>query len=147
MKKVFILICLVISSVLWSQKTIEFSEIEYYLKCETKPLLVYFYTDWCGICQIQSKQIEKDEELIELIDSQAYFVKFNAESTEEFELKGEFFQKSSSTYHDILFAIFDNAHPIHFPAWVVLSSDLEVIFQYFGLLSVEELKSILLKMR
>jgi thiol-disulfide isomerase/thioredoxin len=146
MKKVFILICLIISSVLWSQKIIEFSEIEYYLKCETKPLLVYFYTDWCGICQIQTMQIEKDKELIEFLETQVFFVKFNADSTKEFELKGEFFQKSPSTYHDILFAIFDNAHPIHFPAWVVLTPDFEVVFQYFGLLSVKELKSIILKM-
>jgi thiol-disulfide isomerase/thioredoxin len=146
MKKVFILICLIISSVLWSQKIIEFSEIEYYLKCETKPLLVYFYTDWCGICQIQTMQIEKDKELIELLETQVFFVKFNADSTEEFELKGEIFRKSPQSYHDVLLAIFDNSQEIHFPAWVVLSSDLQVIFQYFGLLSVEELKSIILKM-
>jgi thioredoxin-related protein len=146
MKKVFILICLIISSALWCQKMIEFGEIENYLKCETKPLIVYFYTDWCGICQIQTKQIEKDKELIELLKTQVFFVKFNADSTEEFELKGEIFRKSSQKYHDVLLAIFDNSQEIHFPAWVVLSPDFEVVFQYFGLLSVKELKSIILKM-
>ena len=43
---------------------IGFEELEDSLKIETRPVLIYFYTDWCVYCKKMDRNAFKDPEVI-----------------------------------------------------------------------------------
>lgn len=127
-----------------AQHSLNISEIENKLSQQPKYIVVELYTDWCGICAIQDKKIQKNEDLVSLLEKKFYYVKFNAESTESFVLNGHEFTNQNKI-QEFAKAISPDLNA--FPAWVIMNSDFEIIFQYNGLIEVEDLKAILLKLK
>jgi len=73
-------------------------EAEALSKKENKPLLIDFYTDWCGWCKKLDNTTYKDPEVIEYVNKYFYPVKFDAESKESYSFNGQTynFQPSGS---------------------------------------------------
>src|SRR5690606_31335511 len=103
------------------------------------------YTDWCGVCAIQDKKIRKNDELVSLLENEFYYVRFNAESKENFILNGIKFENKDSKIHEFAKAVSSDSNA--FPAWVIMNSEFEIIFQYNGLIEPKNLKSILLEIK
>lgn len=141
----FIMIFLTSFNLLNAQQTVSISELERKINDLPKNIVIEFYTDWCGICAIQQKKIEKDERLISMLENEFYFVKFNAESKESFILNGIEFENKENKIHDFAKAISGDSNL--YPGWAILNPKFEIIFQYNGLLDEEDLKYILLKLR
>lgn len=129
-----------ISSMLFGQEKLSIHDIEEKIQIENKPIFLSITTDWCGICRIQSQQISKDEELIELMNSKIYFVEFNAESTEKVKLKNHVFIKQPSQYHDLVIELLGDFNEISFPTWIILNQDFEILDVFSGLLRPKDLK-------
>ncbi|WP_084016422.1 thioredoxin fold domain-containing protein [Moheibacter sediminis] len=127
-----------------AQESISINEIESKLIQNKKYIIIELYTGWCGICAIQDKKIQKNDELIKLLENEVYHVKFDAESTESFILNGIKFENKNGKIHEFAKAISVDSNA--FPAWVIMNPKFEVIFQYNGLIETEDLKSILLKL-
>lgn len=142
--KILILIVLLNFNYLAAQESIPITEIETKLKENPKYIVIELYTDWCGICAIQNKKIQKSDDLVSLLENEFYFVKFNAESKEDFILNRIKFENKDGKVHEFAKAISSDSNA--FPAWVIMNSDFEIIFQYNGLIETENLKSILLKL-
>lgn len=124
-----------------AQKSHPISEIETKLSQTPKYTIIELYTDWCGVCAIQSKKINKNEELISLLEDKFYYIKFDAESKESFIFNKYQFQNKDQKIHD--FAKMISPDSISFPTWVIMSPDLEIVFRYYGLLEPEQLILIL----
>ncbi len=123
-----------------AQQNHSLSEIESKLSQSPKNLVIKFSTNWCGICAIQERKIRKDKKLIQILNEQFYYIELDAESSESFKFAGKEFNHRKNKMHE--FAMFLlNGSPVY-PAWVILNSDLEIIFQYQGLLETHELISI-----
>lgn len=142
--KILVLILLLNSKLISAQESIQISEIESKLNQNPKNIIIELYTDWCGICAIQDKKIQKNDELVSLLENEFYYVKFNAESTESFVLNGINFENKDHKIHDFAKAISSDSNA--FPAWIIMNSKFEIIFQYNGLIETEDLKSILLEL-
>ncbi|OGC76461.1 MAG: hypothetical protein A2145_00705 [candidate division Zixibacteria bacterium RBG_16_40_9] len=58
-------------------------------KSEKKPILVDFYTDWCGWCKKMDKDTYGNQEVMKLLNEKFIIVKINAESKNPLEIKDD----------------------------------------------------------
>ncbi len=72
-------------------KWLKLAEAEALSKKENKPLLIDFYTDWCGWCKKLDASTYKDPDVIRYVNKYFYPVKFDAESREAYSFNGEEF--------------------------------------------------------
>lgn len=136
-----ILILSLLTHTLSAQHGVPITEIENRSTGLPRMVVIGFYTGWCGICAIQEKKIQKDEALVQLLENEFYYVKFNAESAESFELNGYLFENPDGHIHEFTKAVL--GEEVVFPSWIILNPDMEIIFQYRGLLEAGELYSVL----
>lgn len=54
-----------------------------------KKVLVDMYTSWCGWCKVMDRQTFTDQEVVEYLNENFILVKFNAETKEPVEFKGQ----------------------------------------------------------
>ena len=125
---------------------VDFDQLNQLYKNEPKPILIYFYTDWCRICKIQEKQIEQNLSLKESLNNDVYFIKFDAESDRDVSFLNQNFKANSSknkkTNHSLLNA-FIQQQEINYPLWIFLNQDLELIDKYPGLIQPKNLEKII----
>src|SRR5690606_32328710 len=67
---------------------ITIQEAEKLSKEKPKKIFVDVYTDWCGWCKRMDKTTFSDEAVIDYVNEHYYAVKLNAESQDNFALKG-----------------------------------------------------------
>ncbi|WP_413532015.1 thioredoxin fold domain-containing protein [Empedobacter brevis] len=111
-----------------------------------KPILLYFSTNWCSYCMIQKKQIKKDDELLQLLDNEIYFIEFDAETKKSIIfLNKEYEPKSNGKIHSFLEEFIDQNEQISYPYWVLISEDFKIEMTYNGLIKNKPLKLLLKK--
>ncbi len=143
--KFFSFISLYFTSILCFAQ-VDFDQLNQLYKNEPRPILIYFYTDWCRICKIQEKQIEQNLSLKESLNNDVYFIKFDAESDRDVSFLNQNFKANSSknkkTNHSLLNA-FIQQQEINYPLWIFLNQDLELIDKYPGLIQPKNLEKII----
>ncbi len=87
-----------------------------------KPLLIYFYTDWCQSCKIIDGIILKNKVIADLINENFNFVRFNAASQETEVLFGDILKPTGiGRPHQLTYALLKQS--FKFPAFVFISSE------------------------
>ena len=149
MKIKFLILLLLLSAASSAQKqyAVTFEELPLKMMEHPKPIVIKIYTDWCGICKILDKQIEKDAELQQMLAKDFYYVEFNAES------RANIFY-NNKTYRFIPHGIKGGIHELAvalggkhlaYPCWIIIAPGYQVITTHNGLLKSRELKNNLLQ--
>lgn len=150
MKRLFLIILILGSQQIEAQKNeikwIGFEELEDSLKIEAKPVVLYFYTDWCVYCKKMERNAFKDPEVISKINRDFYAVKMNAESNEPVEFEGQIFTNEQAKIkrngiHQIpLILASREGKPISFPVLMVLDENFRVKRKSHEYLTSEKMK-------
>lgn len=125
-------------------KTITFSDLKNVEKQNKKSIIIHLYTDWCSICKIESFKLNKDKELVKMINKNFHFVNFEAEKTKEkINFQGKEFNylpNGNSGIHELALALSKNKNQRVYPLWIILDENRELIFYHEGEFKPEEMK-------
>lgn len=125
-------------------REITFSQLEKQLKQEPKPTVVFMYTDWCSYCLLMEKKTFSDQSISEKLDSDFYFISFNAESKQEIHFKNHLFAYKKtgieSGVHELALTLGEGNT---YPAVIFLNQDQEVVYQHFGYLRPKQIYKLL----
>ena len=149
MKKNCLAILLFISSFTFSQNKINDlplsvqAEKAFELQEESKkPMLFFFYTDWCKYCFTMKKNTFTDKKIVQLINDNFHFVLFNAESKEPVTLKRKTFNNKQGT-HELAIALASKNGYMSYPSLVILNQKSRIDEQVDTVLSAKQLTELL----
>ncbi|WP_390452964.1 thioredoxin fold domain-containing protein [Chryseobacterium sp. Alg-005] len=130
-------------------KTGTFSGLEIRQKEHAKPVVIHLYTDWCSVCKIESFKINKDEELVKMMNEKVYFINFEAEKTKEkirFQNQQfDYVSNGNSGIHGLALALSKNKNQPVYPLWIFLDKNQNLVYYHEGQLKPEKLKQKLLE--
>lgn len=141
---IFLFLMLVPCFCLSQMKTGTFSDLEIQQKEDPKPIMIHLYTDWCGVCKIEKFNLNKDKELVELINQHFYIINFETEKTKEnIRFLGKeyhYLSNGISGIHELALALSKNKSQPVYPLWIILDKYGNLIEYHEGLFKPEGLK-------
>lgn len=130
-------------------KTGTFSELELQQKEPSKPIVIHIYTDWCAVCKIESFHLNKDKDLVKIMDENFYLINFEAEKTrDKINFQGQEFEylaNGSSGIHELALALSKNKEQPVYPLWIFLDKNQNLVYYHEGLMTPEKMKQKLLE--
>lgn len=119
-------------------KWLSFEEAVEASKKEKRPIFIDVYTDWCGYCKLMDKNTFSDPEVAELLNSNFYPVKFNAEQREDVTFRGTTFKfvEGGRGYHQLAAALLNNK--LSYPTVVFLDEDFNMLHPLPGYRKADE---------
>lgn len=141
---IFLFLMLVPCFYLSQVKTGTFSDFEIQQKQDYKPIIIHLYTDWCSVCKIEKFNLNKDKELVELINQHFYIINFETEKTKEnISFLGKeyhYLPNGNSGIHELALALSKNKSQPVYPVWIILDKYGNLIEYHEGLFKPERLK-------
>ncbi|MEN4760061.1 thiol:disulfide interchange protein [Chryseobacterium sp. C39-AII1] len=141
---IFLFLMLVPGFCLSQIKTGTFSDLEIQQKENPKPIIIHLYTSWCSICKIEFFQLNKDKDLVKLIDENFYFINFEAEKTKDkIHFQGKEFNylsNGNSGIHELTLALSKNKNQPVYPLWIILDENQNLINYQEGQFKAKDLK-------
>ncbi|MDQ6528678.1 thioredoxin fold domain-containing protein [Flavobacterium sp. LHD-85] len=148
MKKLFLLIFFGITSTGFCQlKSRTFEEVDSLQQIQKRKMVVFIHTDWCQFCQRMKATTFKDPEIIEKLNSDFYFIDFNAEERRDITFANHTFKYRPSGnnvgVHELALQLGTINNQIAYPTLCVLNEKNEIIFQYNIYLGTKDFKTLL----
>lgn len=154
MKRATFLLAFSIFTICFSAQTKEiqwlsFEKLEDSLKVKPKKTFIFFFADWCIYCKKMEQAAFKNDEIIQLLNSNFYAVKMNTESKETIVFDGKTYinknlGKSRNPTHEIPLLLASRKNkPFSLPATIILDENFKIEKRYFEYLSPKKLKKIL----
>jgi len=128
---------------------ISFESLEDAFQITPKPVLVYFYTDWCQYCKKMDRIAFRDFEVISQINTDYYAVKMNAESSEEIHFGGDTFINQEvglkrNPTHEMALALGSRENTsFSLPVIILLDKNFKVKTRVFEYVSPKQMKALL----
>lgn len=114
-------------------KSHSFAEASELSKSDPRPFVVFIHTDWCKYCQMMEHTTFKNDEVIELLNKQFYFIRFNAENPESINFGGNtFYFKPNgrrSGIHDLAVQLAQINTTVAYPTITILDADYSITLQ------------------
>ncbi|WLD23893.1 thioredoxin family protein [Flavobacterium dauae] len=127
-------------------QTYSFEQVEQLVGENPRPILLYFYTDWCQYCKMLQQTTFKDKNVIEKLNNNYYVVFFNAETKEEVAHKGVTYKfvptGIKSGYHELLHHYIKNRQEMY-PTILFLDEHFNELIFLQSYLSASNLMKIL----
>ncbi len=133
-------------------KWMSMEEAQAAAKKSPRPLFVDVYTSWCGPCKMLDARTFADARVADYVNKHYYPVKFNAESGEPVNFKGQKFENPDfdparvggrNGTHQLTLAIANVQGRIAYPTIVYMDSELNVLAPVQGLMDAPQIEPIL----
>lgn len=115
-------------------KSYSFEEIDSLQQIQKRKIIVFIHTDWCQFCQRMKTTTFRNKEIIEKLNSDFYFVDFNAEEKREITFNNQVFKYKPSGnnvgVHELALQLGTINNQIVYPVLCVLNEKNEIILQY-----------------
>ena len=132
-------------------KTHSFEEAEKLSKENPKPFVVFIHTSWCNYCKMMENSTFKNPEIIQLLNTDFYFISLDAESKRDIYFNNHTFQfkpKGENTgIHELATELSTIDSQVVYPTVTVLNPDFSIVFQKHSFLNTKELLVVLEKMK
>ncbi len=126
-----------------------FAGLETSLKQNPKPVIIHIYTDWCSVCRIEKFNLNKNKDLVTLLNDKFYLINFEAEKTKEkINFQGKEFNylpNGNSGIHELALALSKNKNQPVYPLWIILDKNQNLIEYHEGEYKPEKMKEKLLE--
>lgn len=152
MKKLFLLIFFFgITSTGYCQlKGSTFEEVDSLQYIQKRKIIVFIHTDWCQYCHRMKNTTFKDQEIINKLNSDFYFIDFNAEEKRAITFNEQTFKYQPSGnnvgVHELALQLGTVNKQIVYPVLCVLNEENEIILQYSNYLNTKDFKVLLEKL-
>lgn len=153
MKKLLVILLFFNSHFLYSQKQkvewISFEQLEDSLQTYPKPVFIYFYADWCVYCKKMERHAFKDPEVVQLLNTEFYSVKLDANSRKSVNFEGRTFvneqtKTKKNPIHQLpLLLASRKEEAFTLPALLLLNQNFRIEKRSFVYLTSEEMKTFL----
>lgn len=126
-----------------------FEEAEKLSKENPKPFVVFIHTSWCQYCKMMENSTFKNPEVINLLNTDFYFISLNAESKTAIRFNNHTFQfkanGQNTGIHELATALATIDSQVVYPTVTILDPDFSIVFQKHSFLNAKELLLILKK--
>ncbi|WP_163409319.1 thioredoxin family protein [Flavobacterium ajazii] len=152
MKKLLLLIFFfgITSTSFCQLKSRTFEEVDSLQQIQKRKIIVFIHTDWCQFCQRMKAKTFKNQEIIQKLNSNFYFISFNAEERRYITFNNHTFRYQPSGnnvgIHELALQLGTQNNQIVYPVLCVLNDKNEIIFQYSNYLDSNDFKVLLEKM-
>ena len=153
MKKIFILIFFLgITSTGFCQlKSRKFEAIDSLQQIQKRNIIVFIHTDWCQFCQRMKSTTFKNQEIIQKLNSDFYFIDLNAEEKRDISFNNQVFKYQPSGnnvgINELAIQLGTINNQIVYPVLCVLNDKNEIILQYSNYLNATDFKLLLEKLK
>ncbi|MHC0444505.1 thioredoxin family protein [Flavobacterium sp. 3-218] len=153
MKKLFLLILFfgITSTGFCQLKSSTFEEVDSLQQIQKRKTVIFIHTDWCQFCQRMKATTFKNQEIIEKLNADFYFIDFNAEEKREITFQNQTFKfqptGNNVGVHELALQLGTINNQITYPILCVLNEKNEIIFQYNYYLSQKDFKVLLEKLK
>jgi thioredoxin-related protein len=126
-----------------------FEQIDSLQQIEKRNVLVFIHTDWCRFCRAMEQTTLKNNDVVNMLNSQFYFVTLDAEEKRDILFHGKPFKYkptgANTGIHELAVALGTINRQVSYPTVCILNADYELIFQYNQFLSAADLIKVLRK--
>lgn len=153
MKKLFIIFLFfgITSTGFGQLKSRTFEEVDSLLQIQKQKIIVFIHTDWCQFCQRMKTTTFKNQEIIEKLNTDFYFIDFNAEEKRDITFNNQVFKYKPTGnnvgVHELALQLGTINNQIVYPVLYVLNEKNEIILQYNNYLSPKDFKLLLEKLK
>ncbi|QSW91421.1 thioredoxin family protein [Flavobacterium endoglycinae] len=124
-----------------------FEDAESLQQIQKRKIIVFIHTDWCQFCQRMKATTFKNQEIIQKLNADFYFIDFNAEEKRDINFNNRIFKYQPSGnnvgVHELALQLGTQNNQIVYPILCVLNEKNEIIFQYSNYLSPKDFKLLL----
>lgn len=140
---VFLMILVTTYSIKAQVNNYTFETVEKLVSKDPKPVVIFIHTDWCKYCHKMQQYTFKNDQIIEQLNHNFYFVSLNAESKEPIQFRKHTFtfipNGNGSGVHQLALELGKIKDQITYPTLTILNQKYEIIFQHNSYLSPKEL--------
>lgn len=131
-------------------KTRSFEEADRLQHIQKKKIIIFIHTDWCQFCQRMKQTTFKNQEIIEKLNSDFYFIDLNAEEKRDIVFNNQTFKYKPSGnnvgVHELALQLGTMNNQIVYPVLCVMNEKREIILQYNNYLNSKDFKLLLEKL-
>lgn len=147
MKQLVLLYSLLFCSLTSFSQSINWVDIEdvaIKMRQEAKPVMIFFYTDWCKYCELQKQTSYQDSTIIADLNEKYYCIKMNGESKETIKFLGRTYAFNvSKKEHQLVSYIASVNGQMSYPTTVFFDERFNLLKRETSYLSIDYFKSIL----
>ena len=123
---------------------LNFEQLEDSLKVQPKPVFIDFYSSWCTYCRKMDKVVFTKSEIINILNTNYYAVRMDAESTDSIYFDDQLFvnkqaENKRNGFHQIAMTLGQRNNQFIPPTLIVLNKDFTVRDRYFIYLDSKKL--------